>query len=217
MKTSLLLTIAASTFIQATPLPSKNAVVSNCPFLLSEGGYEFPHLIVPINKSDIALGHSYFASVSPNNSAMIFNFDIPSSRANQQCSLYFTFPNHNQLSTSDYSWNGKNTSTEGPGTLQLVEYQYGTGATDDTTGNSQPPTGSEPTITIQNVTPGNAYKIWSGSTGQGGLLSWKLSSPDSWLRYFQDWNACAIGLWIVYEEVAPIAGPNCGQCPGRSM
>jgi len=189
---------AITSLATAAPAPSKHADISNCPYCLPEGKYEFPHLIVPINNSDVAMGHSYTVDVSPNNGATIFNFDIPQSRAEQNCSLYFTFPLHDQLTTSDYQWNGMGTGTEGPGTLQLVQYQYGVGATGSSTGNNQPPLGPDGPIIINSVTPGNAYQIWAGSAGVGGVLSWKLSSPDSWLHYFQDWNTCAIGLWIVY-------------------
>lgn len=205
---------AAIVGINAIPTTLKARDTSACPYYLPEGSYEFPHLIVPINKSDIAIGHSYFADVSPGDCATIFNFDIPSSRANQQCSVYFTFPRHDQLVTSDFKWNGNNTGTEGPGTLAFVQYAYNTGATDATTGNTQPPLGPDAPITYSKIQPGNAYKAWTGSCGTGGVMSWKLSSPDSYLYYFQDWNPCAIGLWIVYEGAAPIQAPSCGSCPG---
>ena len=186
---------------------------SACPYYLPEGNYEFPHLIVPINNTGIAIGHSYFVDVSPGNCSTIFNFDIPSSRGAQQCSVYFTFPRHDQLVTTDFKWNGNNTSTEGPGTLQLVQYAYNTGATDATTGNTQPPFGPDAPITLNGAQPGISYKLWSGSCGGGGVMSWRLSSPDSYLYYFQDWNACAIGLWVVYESAPPAQVPSCGSCP----
>lgn len=199
----------------ATPLPINLQYASNCPYYLPSGSYEFPHLIVPTNKSNIPIGHSYFAEVSPINLATIFNFDIPPSRANQQCSVYFTLPRHDQLVTSDFKWNGNNSNSEGPGTLQLEQFVYDTGANDATTGNSEPPLNPDPASNLTGVVPGTFYKAWSGSCGPGGVMSWKLSSPDSSLLYFQDWNACAIGLWVVYEN-SPIAvppEPSCGNCP----
>ncbi|KAJ9659067.1 hypothetical protein H2198_003356 [Neophaeococcomyces mojaviensis] len=202
MKVLSLLT-AITGIARAIPSPFKKADTASCPYYLPEGGYEFPHLIVPINSSNVAMGHSYFADISPSNGATIYNFDIPPSRAHQQCSLYFTFPRHNQLSTSDYQWTGNNNDSESAGTLQAVQYQYATGATDSTTGNTQPALGLDAPITINSVTPGNAYKIWTGLSGAGGVMSWRLSSTDSWLHYFQDWNLCAIGLWVVYEGAAP--------------
>ncbi|KAK5082884.1 hypothetical protein LTR05_006765 [Lithohypha guttulata] len=213
MKSIILLAASAVTTI-AIPLQLR-ADTSQCPFYLPDGNYEFPHLIVPTNKSDIALGNSYFADVSPNNCETIFNFDIPSSRTNQQCSVYFTFPRHDQLVTSDFKWNGNNTNTEGPGSLQLVQYAYNTGATETTTGNTKPPLGPDPPVTLNGVAPGSAYKAWTGSCGTSGVMSWGLSSTDSSLVYFQDWNPCAIGLWVVYE-VQPQSQPqqpSCGQCP----
>lgn len=210
----LLAAIAVGSSAIPALLPTRDT--STCPYYLRDGGYEFPHLIVPINNSNIALGHSYFATVTPNGYATIFNFDIPLSRANQQCSLYFTFPRHDQMTTSDFKWEGSNSSTESPGTLQFVQYVYNTGATDATTGNSQPPLGAGPTVNLNGVLPGNAYHVWSGSCGSGGVMSWRMSSSDSSLNYFQDWNLCAIGLWVVYEGTAPTTGPSCGRCPQTS-
>src|SRR5690349_298341 len=74
----------------------------------------------PINKSNVATGHSYFANVSPNDYATTFNFGIPQSRASQRCTLYFSFPRHDQLSTSNYEYNANGTGTDGPGIFQLV-------------------------------------------------------------------------------------------------
>jgi len=212
MKKSIVL---AAAIASANALPTELDIRDTlaCPYYLPDGNYEFPHLIVPINNTHIAIGHSYFPDVSPGDSATIFNFDIPPSRANQQCSVYFTFPRHDQLVTSDFKWNGKETNTEGPGTLELVQYAYNTGATDATTSNSQPPLGPDTLITLSDVEPGNSYKAWTGSCGTGGVMSWKLSSPDSHLYYFQDWNLCAIGLWIVYESAPPAQVPTCGTCP----
>jgi len=38
-------------------------------------------------------------------------------------------------------------------------------------------------------------------------MSWKLSSPDSFLYYFQDWKACTIELWIMYENGPLVQAP----------
>lgn len=216
MKSTLLLLAAIVAASKAVSVVLEPRDTSACPYYLRDGGYEFPHLIVPINNSNIALGHSYFATVTPNNYATIFNFDIPPSRANQQCSVYFTFPRHDQLTTSNFTWTGTNSSTERPGTLQLVQYAYNTGATDATTGFFQPPLGPDPTVNLDGVTPGNAYHVWSGNSGVGGVMSWRLSSSDSSLNYFQDWNLCAIGLWVVYEGLVTVLGPSCGRCPQTS-
>lgn len=215
MKRAILVAILAASCIAIPTFPNARDT-SACPFYLPEGSYEFPHLIVPIDNSNIAHGHSYFATVTPNNYATIFNFDIPQSRANQQCSVYFTFPRHGQLTTSDYHWNGSNSSAEAPGSLQLVQYTYNTGATETTTGYSQPPFVPDPLIDLTGVIPGNSYKVWTGSCGSGGVMSWRLSSCDSILNYFQDWNLCAIGLWVVYEAVPALPGPQCANCPDMS-
>ena len=190
----------------AIPTSLAGRDTSACPLYLPDNSYEFPHLIIPTNKSDTAIGVSYFAEVSPNNCATSFNFDMPTSRANQQCTVYFSLPRHDQLVTSDFKWDGAKTGTEGPGSLQLVQYQYNTGVTKATTGNSEPPLGPDPPVNLDKVSPGNSYKVWSGSCGPGGVMSWRLSSIDSSLLYFQDWNPCAIGLWVVYEKTPPVEG-----------
>lgn len=189
--------------------------ISACPLCLPDGNYEFPHLIIPTNRSDTALGMSYFAEVSPNNCATSFNFDIPTSRTNQQCTVYFSLPRHDQLVTSNFKWDGAKTGTEGPGSLRLVQYKYNTGVNIATTGNNEPPLGPDPPVNLDKVAPGNSYKVWSGSCGPGGVMSWRLSSTDSSLLYFQDWNPCAIGLWIVYEKSAAPGLPECGHCPSQ--
>lgn len=215
MRSIILLASAISRAI-AKPL-QRRADTSQCPLYLPDGGYEFPHLIIPYNNSDAQIGPSYFAEVSPNDCGTIFNFDISSSRANQQCSVYFTLPRHDQLDTSNFKWDGNQTGTEGPGTLQLVQYQYNTGASAATTGHSLPPRGSDPPAILNNVVPGNSYKAWTGSCGAGGVMSWGLSSPDSSLMYFQDWNPCAIGVWVVYENTSQTGQPSCGHCPDNKM
>ena len=50
-------------------------------------------------------------------------------------------------------------------------------------------------------------------------MSWKLSSTDSSMMYFQDWNLCAIGLWVVYENVPTVQAtiPVCGHCPDKKQ
>lgn len=211
-RTLLLAAIAASCIAAPADLNSRDT--SACPYNLPDGAYEFPHLIVPVDNSNTAHGHSYFATVTPNDYATIFNFDILQSRANQQCSVYFTFPRHDQLTTSNFSWSGTNASAEAPGALQLIQFAYNTGATDATTGNSQPPLGPGPLVNLNGVVPGDSYKAWSGSCGSGGVMSWRLSSTDSSLNYFQDWNPCAIGLWVVYEGAS--AAPSCNRCPKTS-
>lgn len=201
----------------AYAVPTKIQIrdTSLCPLILPNDNYEFPHLMIPTNKSDVTIGISYFAEVSPNNCATSFNFDIPPSRAYQQCSVYFSLPRHDQLTTSDYKWSGGSSGTEGPGSLQLVQYKYNTGVTQYTTGNNQPPLGPDPPVNLDKVTSGNSYKVWSGSCGSGGVMSWRLSSTDSSLMYFQDWNPCAIGLWVIYENI-PVKGPSCGRCPDNT-
>lgn len=165
----------------------------NCPLYLPAKNYEFPHLVVPISAAapNATLGNSFTPSVSPNDFATIFNFDIPVSRADQTCSLYFSLPFQSQLVTTSFTfW--------GTGTFIFAQYRNDEGATHKTTWNTQPDLSATPLTTLTQVSPGHSYKIWTGSCGKGGLLSWRMSSIDSCLWYFQDFNECAIGVYLLY-------------------
>lgn len=191
--------ITACFLVAAWALPSQpppslaKRQATDCPLYLPTNNFEYPHLIVPISASspNAAIGNSYTPSISPNDFASIFNFDIPPSRAGQTCTLYFSLPRQSQLSTSSFSFSGS-------GTFDFVEYQPNTGAVSGTTWSTQPPLNGAPVTTLSHVTPGNSYKVWSGSCGAGELLSWRMSSVDSCLWYFEDYNDCAIGAYIVY-------------------
>ena len=99
----LIVVAAVVVAVHAMPTDLERRDTSACLYYLPVGKYEFPHLIVPTNATDIIGGHSYFADVSPGDCATICNFDIPASRANQQCLVYSTFPRHDQLVTSGLS------------------------------------------------------------------------------------------------------------------
>ncbi|KAG5924690.1 hypothetical protein E4U61_007365 [Claviceps capensis] len=77
-----------------------STVTKDCPANL-DGAYEFPHLIIPVDKSnpDKAYGTSFFGEVTPSRSS-ISNFDIPVSDRNKTYTLILLFPNQSQLETS---------------------------------------------------------------------------------------------------------------------
>lgn len=77
--------------------------LEQCPADLT-GDWQFPHLIVPVNKAfpNKAYGTQYNGT-SNSQVSSIFNFDIPAEYANKQCTLEFLFPTQEQLETSGES------------------------------------------------------------------------------------------------------------------
>jgi hypothetical protein len=172
-----------------------------CPALLPAfPDFEFPHLAIPVSqkKPDTAYPNTLTPYVTAGDIAMIFNFDIPPSRKGQLCVLEFFFPTQSQLSTSSFQFKGA-----------YGEYIFslsvlGGGAVDgNTTYNNQPlqanPHGFPRII---HINPGHAWAL--GSTiCVPGRIAVTLSSSNSSLRWFQDWNQCPIGLFITYESDTP--------------
>ncbi|MCJ1453513.1 hypothetical protein MMC28_003860 [Mycoblastus sanguinarius] len=177
-----------ATVTQTTVLPSASAVAeSSCPASLS-GTYEYPHLIVPLNKDqpDTAGGTSYNGTMSPSISS-VFNFDIPSSDAGKTCTLIFFFPTQDELTTSAFSLSGSG----GFDVAQLTSV-----VTQETSYSTCPATESD-LAGPSSVTPGNEYVIASGSCAAGQTLSYLVSATGSLdLSYFQDSGASPIGFFI---------------------
>jgi hypothetical protein len=69
------------------------------------GDYEFPHLIVPVDKQypDKAYGNKLNGTFS-DNICSIFNFDIHPRFAGKTCTLVFLFPDQKDLETSAYTY-----------------------------------------------------------------------------------------------------------------
>ncbi|OAP61308.1 hypothetical protein AYL99_03509 [Fonsecaea erecta] len=168
-----------------------------CPaYLPSFPGFEFPHLMIPISSTapDTAFPNTDSPYITAADISMIFNFDIPASRKGQTCNMEFLLPNQTELSTSSFQLAGIN------GSFVFSLSVLGGGAVaGNTTYSNQPlqanPHGLPRTLHIE---PGHAYAI--GSTiCVPGKISITMSSPDSSLTWFQDWNQCAIGLFITYS------------------
>ncbi|KAL8685169.1 MAG: hypothetical protein Q9218_007933, partial [Villophora microphyllina] len=160
---------------------------SACPAALS-GAFEFPHLIIPVDKShpDTAAGTSFNGIVSPTVSS-IFEFDYPTSTEGRTCSLVFLFPTRDSLQTSNYTLSG----TGGLSFTRLVGP-----ATASTTFNNQP--AANVTVgSVPNLQAGNNYVIASGMCFAGQRVTYEVSVIGSLdLNYFQDFNPAAIGLYI---------------------
>ena len=182
---------APTTFITKTSVLSAasvaTATASSCPASLS-GNYEYPHLIVPVNKDqpDTPGGTSYNGTISPSISS-IFNFDIPASDSGKTCSLIFFLPTQSDLTTSAFSLSGSGgfdvARLTGPATEQ-TSYDNVPSVLRDFGGPSS-------------VTPGNAYVIYSGPCSAGDRIGFKVSATGTLdLNYFQDLNPSPIGFYV---------------------
>ena len=163
------------------------ASASSCPASLS-GTYEYPHLIVPVNKDEpeAAGGTSYNGTISSSISS-IFNFDIPSSDSGKTCTLVFLLPTQSELTTSAFSLSGS-------GGFDVAELS--SPATESTSYNSVPSVAKD-LGGPSSVTPGNEYVISSGSCAAGSTVSYEISATGGLdLSYFQDFNPSPIGFYI---------------------
>ncbi|KAG5955863.1 hypothetical protein E4U57_003084 [Claviceps arundinis] len=161
-------------------------VTKDCPANL-DGAYEFPHLIIPVDKSnpDKAYGNSFFGEVTPSRSS-IFNFDIPVSDRDKTCTLIFLFPEQSQLETSS-------NTLYGDGKIHALA--LGGLASNSTTWNNKPRKLSAGRSAIVRPGQSNSIASWPCSTTQA--LSFELlSSGNTYLRCFQDYNPAPIGLYI---------------------
>ena len=161
----------------------------NCPRdLPNMDSYLKPRLIIPVdsNNPDTAYGTQYNAYIGNGNST-IFDFDIPQSYKGKQCELVFTFPTQSQLETSFVSESGNG----GVEFKQLKE-----AADEKTTFNTQP--GVTKNFGEKGVSTGNAYSITTGDCAVGQTISYELTATgDKTIEFFQDYNPCPIGLWVI--------------------
>lgn len=166
--------------------PQQKGQTQMCPANLN-GPFEFPHLIVPVDKShpDAAYGTSLFGEVS-STVASIFNFDIPPRDAGKKCSLVFLFPEQQDLKTSSYTFSGD-------GKLDFSELE--SPATAGTTYNNRPAKGLD--YGIVTVAPGNSYSIATFDCPAGQRVGFEITAAgDTFLKFFQDFNPAPIGPFI---------------------
>lgn len=171
---------------QPSATPSGNG---SCPRdLPNMDSYLKPRLIVPINSNQpqTAYGTQYNAYVGNGNST-IFTFDVPQSYQGKQCEVIFTLPTQSQLETSFVSESGN-------GGIDFKQLKNA--ADEKTTFNNQP--GVAKDFGEKGVSTGNAYTITTGDCAAGQSISYELTATgDKVVSYFQDWNPCPIGLWVV--------------------
>lgn len=177
---------APSTLITKTSaLPS--ATAGACPANLN-GAYEYPHLIVPVDKSQPTKqgGTSYNGTISSTVSSL-FNFDIPNSDTGKTCTVIFLLPTQDKLTTSAFSLSGS-------GGLDVA--LLSSPATEQTSYNTVPSVEKDYSGP-SSVTPGNAYVIQTGACPSGKRIGLKVSATGTLnLNYFQDYNPSPIGLYV---------------------
>ena len=152
------------------------------------GNYLTPHLLVPIDSSapEKVGGTQYNGTISKTISSL-YNFDVPSSYSGKTCSLIFTFPTQSQLETSSFT-------TSGSGSVDFASLSGP--AKESSSYSNAPSVKSE--LGSKTLTPGNSYTIATGACEAGKTVSYELSATGSYeLEYFQDYNPCPIGLFIV--------------------
>ncbi|KAJ5663533.1 hypothetical protein N7507_004264 [Penicillium longicatenatum] len=152
---------------------------SSCGTTLSQGNFEFPHLIIPIDSQspDKAHGTSFNGEVTSSISS-IFNFDIPQADSGKTCSLVFLFPEKADLETSDFSFSGN-------GKVEIARLSKV--ASGSTTFNNAPSVSHD--LGEFTVSPGHSYAITSFSCPAGEAVAFEMKNSGSTdLTFFQDFN-----------------------------
>jgi hypothetical protein len=202
MKVTLSFLAALISCTAATPLQPLKIISSrqleSCP---ANGNlppnYLAPTLMVPVSAKlpNVAFGSTETPLITPNNFCTIFNLVIPPSAAGDTCTLEFLFPDHLQT-LSPYTYFGG-------GHFTFTGYAFGTGATEQTTYNNQPPAGPSPPEPPSILSPGNAYTVNVGPCGveppNSLEVSGMLCSDDTTLLYLQtqgDELGCPIGFFV---------------------
>ncbi|PPJ60280.1 hypothetical protein CBER1_01265 [Cercospora berteroae] len=161
---------------------------SQCPGYLPKA-YEFPHLIVPVNEGerDKCYGTSYNGTAGRGLSS-IFNFDIPISAKGKTCDIRFLFPTQRQLETSAYTFAD---SSDG------FQFALLSGvATEQSTFANLPRVKQD--LGQQALAPGAVFDIASMACAAGERISvWLQAKGNSYIDFFQDYNPCPIGLYII--------------------
>ncbi|EEQ91341.2 GPI anchored cell wall protein [Blastomyces dermatitidis ER-3] len=146
------------------------------------GSFEFPHLIIPVDSAapTYAPGTSFFGQVTSTISS-IFNFDFSPSSQGRTCSLWFLFP---KLDNYSFSGDGRVgfSRLAAPAALYTIY------------ANSPPIQEQLPYVTL---VPRSQYLLTSFECPAGQAIAFRMDNwGTTYLKYFQDYNPPAIGLYI---------------------
>ncbi|KAI1645227.1 ubiquitin 3 binding protein But2 C-terminal domain-containing protein [Daldinia loculata] len=185
-------------------IPNKN---NGCPAYLEDGEFESPSYITQVSQwePDRAFGPQRIGLITPNDISSIFNFDIPESRADANCTLEFLFPRRNQLSSSSFIY-------EGDGSFLFTGYLAGSCPGPETTFNNQPTPGTFPAFPPIHMEPGYAYTIDVGPCmfSAGTCVAGMTSSNDTTFKFLPNTNDCPIGIYNAYSYGLPCPPEQCG-------
>ncbi|WEW59495.1 hypothetical protein PRK78_004969 [Emydomyces testavorans] len=156
----------------------KRANGSTCDTELTKG-FEFPHLIIPINSSapDAQLGTSFNGQVSSIISSL-FNFDIPPGGNLKACSLVFHFPSTAKLPPNYYTF-------QGDGKVQFGKLE----APVDTSTSFRTAPKVKEDYGVYTLQPGNTYSIANFQCPMGEQIAFQMSNAGSTvLNYFENYG-----------------------------
>jgi hypothetical protein len=119
-----------------------------------------------------------------------FNFDIPASAAGKTCTVTFYLPLQSQLETTSYNLTGSG----------VVRFARLGGAVSGGTSYANVPEVAE-AYGETTLVPGNVYTIAALPCPAGESVALEMSAVmggnTTDLRYFQDYNPCPIGLYVI--------------------
>ncbi|KAI1464904.1 ubiquitin 3 binding protein But2 C-terminal domain-containing protein [Daldinia caldariorum] len=178
-----------------------------CPAYLEAGEFESPSYITQVSKCqpDRAFGPQSIGRITPNDVSSIFNFDIPASRADANCTLEFLFPRQKQLTNSYYKYHGG-------GSFLFTGYLAGSCPGPQTTYNNQPTAGTFPPFPPIHMEPGYAYTIDVGPCmfAAGTCVAGLTSSNDTTFEFLPSADDCPIGVYNAYSYGLPCPPEYCG-------
>ncbi|KAF2003008.1 hypothetical protein P154DRAFT_429651, partial [Amniculicola lignicola CBS 123094] len=150
------------------------------------GHYEFPHLIVPVDKErpDRKIGNRYVAQISSEFSSL-FNFDVPSDTAGKTCNLFF----HLSKQTNELWDPLKLFSPGGISVLRLQNYAtadstYGSAVVGRCVGN------------VESLTQGQGHLISSAPCEAGTTVGYRVDALGGLKLEFFQLNNPPLGLFM---------------------
>lgn len=176
----------AAPAVSAPKAPYSNSTSSgttskSCPLELGST-YQYPHLLVTAKGNTATSATSYIANISSDITSY-YNFDIPASYAGKTCDVVFALPTQSQLTTSSFT-------LAGSGALDFFSLSAPV-----TAGSAAP---QEKAIGNWNPMTGYSYAFSSGPCAAGTTVGFAIAAEATrTLSYFQDYNACAIGLYVI--------------------
>lgn len=153
-------------------------------------------LMVPVSAKNpaTAYGSTENPKATADDFCTIFTFEIPPDPIYKYCQFEFFFPTSAQLAASS-SAEPSNLSYSGGGHFVFAFFKFSTGATTETTWDTQPHRANRQDVE-RTMTPGHVYAVsYEGCGYRPERTSMMLCSKDTSFEYFQRYNPCPIGLY----------------------